>query len=236
MHTDTPNANIDYSEVEKFRGDERRWWDSEGEFRTLHQINPLRVGYINERTPVSGRRVIDVGCGGGILSEALAEQGAQVTGIDAGDAIEAAIEHLQTSQSSIEYVKSTAEHFSSTHKEAFDIVVCMEVVEHVPDPASLVSACASLCKVGGSVYFSTLNRTLKSFVLGIVGAEYVLNMLPRGTHRYDKFIRPSELNRWCHASGLMMQDLTGLHYNPMTGLFRLGPGVDVNYFAHCKRL
>ncbi len=229
------NANVDFAEVEKFDGDENRWWDPQGEFRTLHLINPLRAGYVDRHSPVSGKKLIDIGCGGGILSEALAEMGAHVTGIDAGGAIEAARQHLDTSGHPIDYVRTTAEAYGESHEAAFDIVVCMEVIEHVPEPESLVSACARLCTPGGSVYFATLNRTFKSFALGIVAAEYVLRMLPRGTHQYDKFIRPSELNRWCREANLTMCDITGLHFNPLTGEFHLGPGVDVNYFAHCKK-
>ncbi len=229
-------SNIDVAEVEKFAGNSQRWWNLDGDFRTLHQITPTRIGYIDQRTPVAGRKIIDVGCGGGILSEALAQLGAEVTGIDAGKSIDAAKHHLEQSQLSIEYLQTTAEQLVKTRENEFSIVVCMEVIEHVPHPASLIAACARLCEPGGSVYFSTLNRTLKSFILGIVGAEYVLNMIPRGTHQHSMFVRPSELNRWCQAAGLTMLDLTGLHYNPLTRLFQLGKDVDVNYFAHCKRL
>ncbi len=228
--------NIDPLEVEKFQLDEESWWDLDGEHRTLHQINPLRTEYINKRSPVKGKKVLDIGCGGGILTESLAELGAKVTGIDvAENALKAARQHSENAAIDIDYVQSTAEDFSAANQEAFDIVTCMEVIEHVPDPESIVVACAKLTKPGGSVFFSTLNRNFKGWLFGIVGAEHVLHLLPSGTHRYDRFIRPSELNRMCFSSNLVINDLSGIHYNLLTKNFRIGPGVEVNYLSHCTR-
>ena len=230
------SPNVDSAEVHKFSDIAVRWWDPESEFRPLHLLNPLRLGYIQDHSPVEGMRILDVGCGGGILSESLAESGAKVTGIDVGEeTLEVARLHLLESGIKVEYVCSTVEDYAKRCKEKFDIVTCMELLEHVPDPASIISACALLVRPGGSIYFSTLNRTPKSWLLGIVGAEYILRLIPRGTHQHRNFIRPSELNRWCLQSEITMQHMTGMHYNPLTRSFRLGPGVDVNYLAHCIR-
>ena len=228
-------ANIDPSEVEKFSAVAARWWDPESEFRPLHLLNPIRLEYINQQAPLKDATVLDVGCGGGILTESMAELGATVTGIDASEgALEVAKLHLSESQLKVRYDSALAEEFSESNAEAFDVITCMEVLEHVPDPGSMVAACATMLKPGGDLFFSTLNRTPKSWLLGIVGAEYILQMLPRGTHQYERFIRPSELQKWCLNSKLAIHDIIGMHYNPLTQSFRLGPGVDVNYIAHCK--
>ena len=230
------HANIDPAEVEKFSAVAARWWDPEGDFRPLHLLNPVRLEYINNQASLKGASVLDVGCGGGILSESMAELGATVTGIDASDAVlEVAKLHLLESQLDVRYVLALAEEFAESNAEAFDVITCMEVLEHVPDPGSIIAACATMLKPGGDLFFSTLNRTPESWLLGIVGAEYVLQMLPRGTHQYERFIRPSELQGWCLESKLAIHDLIGMHYNPLTQLFQLGPGVDVNYIAHCKK-
>ena len=200
-------------------------------------LNPLRVRYIQDHSPIAGKTILDVGCGGGILSEALAQAGASVTGIDVSEeVIFAAKRHMQSSDLEIDYVCSTAEQFAENLQDKFDLVTCMELLEHVPDPPALIEACASMLKPAGFLYMSTLNRTPKSWALGVVAAEYILNLLPRGTHQHRNFIRPSELFEWCQSAGLRMQDLTGLHYNPLSQSFRLGPGVDINYFARCQRL
>ncbi len=231
---DTPN--VDQSEIAKFEALAAHWWDPHGEFRPLHEINPLRVGYIDQRTTLEGSRVLDVGCGGGILAEALAARGADVTAIDAaGAALSVARLHLHETGLSVEYVESTAEEFAAKEPRGFDIITCLEMMEHVPDPASVVDACAKLVRPNGHVFFSTINRTPKSFLFAIVGAEYVLRLLPRGTHEYAKFIRPSELDAWSRNSNLSLEDMTGMHYQPLTGEYRLGPGVDVNYLAYYRK-
>ncbi len=229
-------VNIDQAEVRKFSKSADEWWDLNGDFRTLHTLNPLRVRYIQDSSPIASKRVLDVGCGGGILSEALAREGAMVTGIDASErAIDAAREHQQIGDLNISYRCTTAEQFAEEHASEFDVVTCMELLEHVPDPSSLIQACARMLKKDGHLYLSTLNRTPKSWALAIVAAEHLLNLIPRGTHQHRNFIRPSELYDWCENANLRMQDITGLHYNPLSNSFRLGPGVDVNYFARCQR-
>ncbi|BAU48632.1 3-demethylubiquinone-9 3-methyltransferase [Sulfurifustis variabilis] len=231
MPHSTPN--FDAAELAKFEALAARWWDPHAEFRPLHEINPLRLRFIDQRAGLAGKRVVDVGCGGGILSEAMAGLGARVTGIDLGEApLAVARLHLKESGREVEYLKISAEDLARERPEGYDVVTCMELLEHVPDPASTVAACARLVKPGGHVFVSTINRTPKAFVFAIVGAEYVLNLLPRGTHEYLKFIRPSELERWARAAGLHMRELVGMHYNPLTRHYRLGPGVDVNYLAH----
>jgi 2-polyprenyl-6-hydroxyphenyl methylase/3-demethylubiquinone-9 3-methyltransferase len=227
------SENVDLDEIRKFSDLASRWWDPQSEFKPLHQINPLRLDYINQHSPVDGKAVLDVGCGGGILSESMAKAGATVTGIDMGDApLNVARLHALETQIEITYEKIPAEQLAADKPEQWDIVTCMEMLEHVPDPSSIVQACYELVKPGGTVYFSTLNRNPKSFLFAIVGAEYILNMLPKGTHQYEKFIRPSELHGWCETSGLETLDLTGLHYNPILQSYRLGPGLDVNYMAY----
>ena len=228
-----PHENVDAAEIDKFEELASRWWDPESEFKPLHLINPLRLGFINARTPLRGLRVVDVGCGGGILSEAMALAGASVTGIDMGEApLKVARAHAMESGAELEYRKMTAEALAESDAGAYDVVTCMEMLEHVPDPASVVSACAALVKPGGSAYFSTINRNPKSFLFAILGAEYVFRILPRGTHQYERLIRPSELYGWCEQAGIRITELTGIHYNPLLQQYRLAPGVDVNYIAH----
>lgn len=228
-----PSNNVDLSEIKKFEDLASRWWDPESEFRPLHAINPLRTDYINLHSPVKGLKVLDVGCGGGLISEALAAFGADVTGIDMGQApLSVAQLHLLESGLEVEYIKITAEELAEQRPEQYDIVTCLEMLEHVPDPSLVIKACGELVKPGGHVYFSTINRNPKAWLLAVVGAEYVLNLLPRGTHEYDKFIKPSELDRWARQSSLITKKMTGLHYNPITNNYKLAPGVDVNYMMH----
>ena len=229
--------NVDDAEIRKFSELASRWWDPQSEFKPLHQINPLRLGYINQHTPISGLRVLDVGCGGGILSESMALEGAHVTGIDMGEAPlnVARLHALEQNVENVEYLKITAEALAQQNSEEWDIVTCMEMLEHVPDPSSIVEACSKLVKPGGTIYFSTINRHPKAFALAIVGAEYILNLLPKGTHQYEKFIKPSELNRWSESSGLRASDLIGIHYNPFLNTYRLGAGIDVNYIARMEK-
>lgn len=229
----TENApNVDYAEINKFESLASRWWDPGSEFKPLHDINPLRLDYIDERAPLAGRQVLDVGCGGGILSESMAARGAQVTGIDMGETpLGVARLHRHESGLDIDYQRITAEALAEQQAGAFDSVTCLEMLEHVPQPESVVAACARLVKPGGDVFFSTINRNPKSYLLAIIGAEYLLRMLPRGTHEYRKFIRPSELDRWARRAGLELRDISGMSYNPLTGEYRLGRDVDVNYLA-----
>jgi len=228
--------NVDPAELAKFEKLAARWWDPESEFKPLHQINPLRLKWIDERVGLKGKRVLDVGCGGGILAESMAALGAEVTGIDLGDApLAVAKLHQKESGLTVEYRRVSAEELAQAQPGSFDVVTCLEMLEHVPAPASTVAACAQLVKPGGQVFFSTLNRNPKSFLFAIVGAEYVLKLLPRGTHEYLKFIKPSELDRMCRRAGLGVRELTGMHYHPLTRRYTLGPGVDVNYLLHAAR-
>ncbi len=230
MSEATPN--IDPSELSKFEELASRWWDPNSEFKPLHDINPLRTDYIRERVPLDGRKIIDIGCGGGLLSESLAELGGQVTGIDMGEApLTVARLHRLETGIEVDYQRSTAEQMAEQYPETFDICTCLEMLEHVPDPASVIEACARLVKPGGQLFFSTINRNPKSYLLAIIGAEYVLRMLPKGTHDYRKFIRPSELDRWARAAGLVLNELTGMSFNPLTQQYKLGHDVDVNYLA-----
>lgn len=224
--------NVDPRELAHFNALAGGWWDPEGEFGALHRINPLRLAYVSERCSLAGSRVLDVGCGGGILSEALAGAGAQVTGIDlAEDALQVARMHLLESGAVVDYKLKDVEKQAAATPAAFDALTCMELLEHVPDPARLVDACARLVRPEGKLFFSTINRNAKSFLFAIIGAEYLLRMVPRGTHSYERFIRPSELEAWGRAAGLTLTDVTGMTYNPLTDAFRLGSDVDVNYLA-----
>lgn len=230
------HANLDNNEIAKFDAIAARWWDPEGEFRPLHAINPLRLDYVDSRAPLRGRRVLDIGCGGGLLAEGMAERGAKVTGIDLSEgAIKVAKLHLKESGHQVDYRLVSAEAMAAELPGAFDLVTCLEMLEHVPDPASIIAACSTLVRPGGQVIFSTLNRNPKAFALAILGGEYLLRLIPAGTHEYAKFIRPSELEAWARAAGLQHRHSTGMHYNPLTRHYRLGPGLDVNYFMHFTR-
>lgn len=233
----TPSGtNVDPTEIAKFEALADRWWDPTSEFKPLHDINPLRLKFIDERASLRGKNVLDVGCGGGILSESMAALGARVTGIDLGAAPLAVAQlHLKESGLHVDYRRIAAEDLAHERPGTFDVVTCLEMLEHVPDPAATVQACARLVKPGGQVFFSTINRHPKAFLFAIVGAEYVLRLLPRGTHEYMKFIRPSELDAWTRAAGLRLRELTGMHYNPLLKHYSLGPGVDVNYLAYLER-
>ncbi|HEV2110910.1 MAG TPA: bifunctional 2-polyprenyl-6-hydroxyphenol methylase/3-demethylubiquinol 3-O-methyltransferase UbiG [Gammaproteobacteria bacterium] len=230
------HANLDSTEIAKFDAIAARWWDPEGEFRPLHAINPLRLDYVDSRAPLQGRRVLDVGCGGGLLAEGMAGRGAKVMGIDLSEgALKVAKLHLKESGRQVEYRLVSAEALAAEMPGSFDLVTCMEMLEHVPDPASIIAACSTLLRPGGQAIFSTLNRNPKSFALAILGGEYLLRLIPPGTHEYAKFIRPSELEAGARAAGLAHRHSTGLHYNPLTRHYRLGPGLDVNYFMHFTR-
>jgi 2-polyprenyl-6-hydroxyphenyl methylase/3-demethylubiquinone-9 3-methyltransferase len=231
------NTNVDPAELAKFSELAHRWWDVNSEFRPLHQINPLRLEWINALASLKQRQVLDVGCGGGILSDAMARAGAHVTGIDlATKSLKVAQLHaLETQTPNVTYREVSAEALAAEAPAQFDVVTCMEMLEHVPDPASIVKACATLVKPGGWVFFSTLNRNPKSFLFAILGAEYVLNLLPKGTHEYAKFIRPSELAAYCRSAGLILQATKGLQYNPITRRYWLDGNTSVNYMIATQR-
>ena len=229
-------GNVDPAEREKFDALASSWWDPEGDSRPLHEINPARVRFVRERCALGEARVVDVGCGGGILSEALAREGAQVTGLDVAErALAVARLHLHESGLSVDYLGATAEDHAQAAPGSADVVTCMELLEHVPDPVSVVRACSRLLRPGGNLFLSTLNRTPAAFALAIVGAEHVARLVPRGTHRYDRFIRPSELAGWLRGCGLEVLEITGLHYNPVSRAASLGGNVSVNYLVHARK-
>ncbi|MEE9322046.1 MAG: bifunctional 2-polyprenyl-6-hydroxyphenol methylase/3-demethylubiquinol 3-O-methyltransferase UbiG [Granulosicoccus sp.] len=231
------SANVDPLEVAKFQNLASRWWDPNSEFRPLHQINPLRLGWIVQRVPLSGKRVIDIGCGGGILAESMAHAGADVLGIDLADApLSVARLHALETGATLDYEQISAEDCAAAQPAGFDVVTCLEMLEHVPDPASTVAAAAALVKPGGRLFFSTLNRNPKSWLFAIVGAEYVLRLLPRGTHEFQKFIKPSELDGYCRAAGLRVDEIIGMTYNPLSKHYRLEADVDVNYMIAATRI
>jgi len=231
------NNNVDQAEIAKFEAIAQSWWDEAGEFAPLHRINPLRLEFIERHCgALDGQTVIDVGCGGGILAESMARHGAEVTGIDmAGEPLQVARLHGLESGIPVTYLQTTAEAYAADHGGEFDVVTCMEMLEHVPDPASVVHACARLVRPGGQLFFSTINRNLKSYLLMIVGAERVAKMVPSGTHDHGKFIKPSELLAWCDAAGLEEGHITGVQYLPLLDYFRFSRDVDVNYLLHCRR-
>ena len=232
----TTHANADAGELEKFSELAHRWWDPNSEFKPLHEINPLRLGWIQSIAPLAGKRVADVGCGGGILSESMARAGANVKGIDLSrKALRVADLHSLEAGVTVDYEEIAAEALAAREPASFDVVTCMEMLEHVPDPASVVRACATLVKPGGYVFFSTIHRNAKAYLLAVIGAEYVLNMLPRGTHDYAKFIRPSELSSFVRGAGLQAQEMRGLEYNPISGRYALTRDTSVNYLMATRR-
>ena len=228
--------NVDAAEVAKFDALAARWWDPDGEFRPLHDINPLRLDWIRQHADLVGRTVVDIGCGGGILTESMAAAGAVVTGIDMAEGpLAVARLHQIESGAEVDYRQSTAEELAATSAGEYDIVTCLEMLEHVPSPAQIVASVHTLLRPGGQAFFSTINRNAKSFVFAIVGAEYVLKLLPAGTHEYRKFIRPSELDSWARDASLELKASVGMHYNPLTRDYSLGPGLDVNYLMYFRR-
>jgi len=228
--------NADPQELEKFSALAHRWWDPGSEFKPLHQINPLRLDWIDGLAPLAGKSALDIGCGGGILAEAMAKRGARVKGIDLSDkALKVAQLHSLESRVAVDYEAVSAEDLAERSPAAYDVVTCMELLEHVPDPASTVRACARLARPGGHVFFSTINRNLKSYLFAVIGAEYLLRLLPRGTHDYARFVRPSELARHCRDAGLSVREIIGMTYNPLTRAYALGRDADVNYLVHTVR-
>ena len=233
------NYNVDREEVEKFAVLAARWWDKSSDFKPLHDINPLRLNYIKEQCggSLKGKRILDIGCGGGILSESLANEGAIVVGIDLAEAgLEVAKLHLLESGFDIDYQFISAEDLTASESESFDVITCLEMLEHVPDPSMIIEACSKLVKTNGRVFFSTINRNPKSYFFAIVGAEYVLNLLPKGTHHYEKFIRPSEIDGWARDFNLSISSMIGMTYNPITKRYKLGDDVSVNYIVHYEKI
>jgi len=236
MTKNSTTQNVDQSEINKFEVLASRWWDPESEFKPLHDINPLRLNYIDERAQLPEKKVVDIGCGGGLLSEGMALRGAQVTGVDMGEApLQVARLHQLESGVKVDYLQTTAEQLAEKQTEQFDVVTCLEMLEHVPSPASVIKACAKLAKPGGHLFFSTINRNPKSYLMAVLGAEYILQMLPKGTHEYGKFIKPSELAASIRAAELDLEDITGMTYNPLTKKYKFGKDVDVNYIVHVTK-
>ncbi len=231
------HKNLDPEEVKKFNDIAEKWWDLEGEFKPLHQINPLRLNFIKERTSLKGKRVLDIGCGGGILTEALSKAGAEVIGIDASpQTIGVAKSHAYTVNSKATYLESTVEDFlANNQNDLFDVITCLEMLEHVPEPDKIIESCCALLKDDGDIFLSTINRNPRSFLFAIIGAEYILNLLPKGTHEYSKLIKPSELAGWIRKSGLILKETIGLSYNPITDHYWLGKDIQVNYMVHVTK-
>jgi 2-polyprenyl-6-hydroxyphenyl methylase/3-demethylubiquinone-9 3-methyltransferase len=229
--------NLDPEEIKKFNDIAEKWWDLEGEFKPLHQINPLRLNFIKERTSLKGKKVLDIGCGGGILTEALSEAGAEVIGIDASpQTIGVAMSHANSVNSKATYLESTVEDFiSKNQSDSFDVITCLEMLEHVPAPDKIIESCCALLKDKGDIFLSTINRNPRSYLFAVIGAEYILNLLPKGTHEYSKFIKPSELAGWIRDSGLTLKETTGLSYNPITDHYWLGKDIQVNYMVHASK-
>jgi 2-polyprenyl-6-hydroxyphenyl methylase/3-demethylubiquinone-9 3-methyltransferase len=236
MTTATDNLNVDPAEIARFEAAASRWWDPQGEMKPLHDLNPVRLQYVERAGPLAGRKALDVGCGGGLLAEAMARKGARVTGIDmADDLIKVAMLHALESGVDLAYLVEPAEQHAEQHAGEYDVVTCMEMLEHVPDPAAVIAALAQLVRPGGHVFVSTLNRTPRSYALAVIGAEYVLRLLPPGTHTYEKFIRPSELRRWAQEAGLGLVDIAGLEYDPFSRQTTLTSDASVNYLMHLRR-
>lgn len=227
------HSNIDQAEIAKFSQMASRWWDTEGDLKTLHAINPLRLQYIHEKAPLNSRKILDIGCGGGILSESMAKLGGNVTGIDMSlDAIQIAKLHQLESGTNVEYLLNSAENIAEEQPGTFDIITCLELLEHVPEPWQIVESCKKLLKPQGHLFFSTINRNIKSYLFAIIGAEYILKLLPKNTHDFAKFIRPSELSEWVRSSSMQVKDITGLTYNPLTKQYKLSDDIAVNYLMH----
>ena len=229
--------NLDHDEVNKFDELAAKWWDMDGEFKPLHQINPLRVDFIKDRSILEGKKILDVGCGGGILAEALSELGANVTGIDASEnTIGVAKSHSKSINSNVRFIQNTIEEFiASNPDEKFDVITCLEMLEHVPSPGEIIKNCSDILKKDGDIFFSTINRNPRSYLFAVIGAEYILNLLPKGTHDYEKFIKPSELAKWIREAGLNSEETIGLSYNPITDNYWLGKDIQVNYMVHAKK-
>ena len=233
---DIDTDNVDLRELRKFSQIASRWWDLDGDLKTLHDINPLRVDYIDDRAELAGKRVLDVGCGGGILAEGMAARRAHVTGIDAAeDPLIVARLHRAESNAEIDYIQVLTEDYAREHGPSFDVITCLELLEHVPDPQSIIESCARLVRPGGHLFFSTINRNPKSYLFSIIGAEYLLKLLPQGTHEYARFIQPAELAGWARGCELRICDITGLTYNPLSGSYALGKDIDVNYLVHARK-